>query len=104
MILEILPAASQLMKLSLAYNGNSTFTITIMNNSGGTTNETPFSPGVWAISYVAGGNLLMPEPIYANAKPSVNGLTDIAEMGNITAMSNYLTSNTGILLHSLQCW
>jgi hypothetical protein len=88
--------ASQLMKLSLAYNGNSTFTITIMNNSGGTTNETPFSPGVWAISYVAGGNLLMPEPIYADATPSANGLTNIAEMGDNTVLSNYLTSNTGI--------
>jgi hypothetical protein len=88
--------ASQLMKLSLAYNGNSTFTITIMNNSGGTTNETPFSPGIWAISYVAGGNLLMPEPIYADATPSANGLTNIAEMGDNTVLSNYLTSNTGI--------
>lgn len=34
-------AASELMKLSLAYDGNSRFTLTIMNNSGGTDNETP---------------------------------------------------------------
>lgn len=34
-------AASQLIKVSLAYNGNSTFTISILNNSGGTSNETP---------------------------------------------------------------
>src|ERR1044072_6044685 len=44
--------ASQLMQVSLAYNGNSVFTVTITNKSGGTANETPFSPGVWTISYV----------------------------------------------------
>ncbi|MBT1705637.1 spondin domain-containing protein [Fulvivirgaceae bacterium PWU20] len=87
--------ASQLMKLSLVYNGNSTFTLTIMNNSGGTNNETPFSPGVWAISYVAGGNLLLPEPIYSKDKPSANGLTDIAEAGDNAALNAYLTGITG---------
>ena len=89
-------AASQLMKVSLAYNGNSTFTISIMNNSGGTANETPFSPGVWAISYVVGGNPLLPAPIYSANALSANGLTDIAEMGNNAATSAYLTGITGI--------
>lgn len=88
--------ASQLMKLSLAYNGNSTFTLAIMNNSGGTANETPFSPGVWAISYVAGGNLLLPQPIYSAGMPSANGLTNIAEAGNNTMLSAYLSQLTGI--------
>jgi hypothetical protein len=87
--------ASQLMKLSLEYNGNSTFRLTIMNNSGGTGNETPFSPGVWAISYVAGGNLLLPEPVYSKDKPSANGLTNIAEMGDNAALGAYLTGITG---------
>lgn len=88
--------ASQLMHVSLAYNGNSTFTVTIVNHSGGTANETPFSPGVWAVSYAVGTNLLLPEPIYSVNKPSANGLTNIAEMGNNTALSTYLTSITGI--------
>lgn len=88
--------ASQLMKVSLAYNGNSMFTVTIMNNSGGTINETPFSPGVWAISYVAGGNLLLPEPIYSSGKPTANGLTNIAEAGDNTEMNTYLSGQTGI--------
>jgi hypothetical protein len=88
--------ASSLMKVSLAYNGNSTFTATIMNTSGGTANETPFSPGVWAISYVAGGNLLLPEPIYSANKLTANGLMNIAEMGDNTALSTYLTGITGI--------
>ena len=54
----LLPAA-QLMKVSLAYDGYSMFSVTIINQSGGTATQTPFSPGVWAISYVAGGNLLL---------------------------------------------
>jgi hypothetical protein len=88
--------ASQLMKVSLAYNGNSTFTVTIMNNSLGTTNPTPFSPGVWAISYVAGGNLLLPEPLYKAGQLTANGLTNIAEMGDNSILSAYITGLTGI--------
>lgn len=88
--------ASSLMKVSLAYDGNSKFTITIMNNSGGTANETPFSPGVWAISYVAGGNLLLPEPIYSSGDMSANGLTNIAESGDNSVMNTYLAGLTGI--------
>jgi hypothetical protein len=88
-------AASQLMKLSLDYKGNSAFTLTIMNNSGGTANETPFSPGVWAISYVAGGNVLLPAPLYAKDMPTANGLTNIAEAGDNSVLATYLTGITG---------
>jgi hypothetical protein len=89
-------AASKLMQVSLAYNGNSVFTATITNKSGGTANETPFSAGVWAISYVAGGNLLLPEPIYSVGKPAANGLTNIAEMGDNSVLNTYLKGKTGI--------
>ena len=88
--------ASELMKVSLAYNGNSTFTLTIMNNSGGKINPTPFSPGVWAVSYVAGGNLLLPEPLYKAGQPTANGITNIAEMGDNSVLSAYATGLTGI--------
>ncbi|MBZ4192528.1 spondin domain-containing protein [Niabella beijingensis] len=88
--------ASQLMKASLSYDGNSEFTITLKNASGGTANETPFSPGVWAVSYTAGGDLLLPEPVYSAGKPSMNGLTGIAEMGDITMLNTWLTQHTGI--------
>lgn len=90
-----LPAA-QLMNASLNYDGNSKFTLTIKNISGGTANETPFSPGVWAVSYIAGDDLLLPEPIYSAGKPTANGLTNIAEMGDNAMLSDYLTQNTGI--------
>ncbi|GAB3026185.1 hypothetical protein GCM10027051_33710 [Niabella terrae] len=88
--------ASRLMQVSLKYEGSSRFTITIKNNSGGTANETPFSPGVWAISYTAGENLLLEEPIYSVDKLSMNGLTNIAEMGDITPLDAWLTQHTGI--------
>lgn len=89
-------SASMLMKATLSYDGNSRFTITLENISGGTANETPFSPGVWAISYVAGNNLLLPEPIYSNGKPSMNGLTNIAEAGDNAMLNTWLTQHTGI--------
>jgi len=88
--------ASQLMNVTLAYNNNSMFTLTIKNTSGGTANETPFSPGVWSISYVAGGSELLPDAIYTAGKPTANGLTNIAEMGDNAALSNYLSDYTGI--------
>lgn len=88
--------ASQLMHVSLAYNGNSNFTLTITNNSGSTANETPFSPGVWAISYVAGGNQLLPNAIYTAGKPTANGLTNISETGDNSVLKGYLSNLTGI--------
>ena len=57
--------ASQLMKLNLAYNDvTSEFTLTITNTSGGTANETPFSPGVWAVSNYNGSQLLNSAPFF----------------------------------------
>ena len=88
--------ASQLVKATLVYDGNSYFTLTIKNNSGGTANETPLSPGAWAVSYIAGGALLNPTPIYTKGQPTFNRLTSIAEAGDNTAMVGYLADNTGI--------
>jgi hypothetical protein len=89
-------SASSLMKVNLHYEGNSTFTVTITNTSGATSNSTPFSPGVWAISYIAGGTLLNPNPLYEAGKPAANGLTNIAEMGDNSILAAYLAGQTGI--------
>jgi len=89
-------SASQLVKASLAYDGNSKFTITLMNNSGGTANATPLSPGVWAISYNVGANLQNAMPIYTKGQPTANGLTNIAEMGDNAVLNTYLAGITGI--------
>ena len=88
--------ASKLVKATLKYNGNSVFTLTLQNTSGGTANETPLSPGVWAVSYIAGGTLLAPNPLYISGQPTANGLTNIAEAGDNAALNTYAKSITGI--------
>lgn len=89
-------AASKLVKATLKYEGNSFFTLTLENTSGGTANETPLSPGVWAISYIAGGSLLNAAPLYTKDQPTANGLTAIAEMGNNGPLGTYISGITGI--------
>lgn len=89
-------AASKLVKATLKYNGNSLFTLTLENTSGGTANETPLSPGVWSVSYIVGGNLLNAAPLYAKDKPTANGLTWIAEAGDNGPLSVYIKGITGI--------
>ncbi|UOE50848.1 spondin domain-containing protein [Mucilaginibacter sp. SMC90] len=88
--------ASKLVKATLKYNGNSTFTLTLQNTSGGTANETPLSPGVWSVSYIVGGTLQAPNPLYTAGQPTLNGLTNIAEAGDNSALSTYIKSITGI--------
>lgn len=90
--------ASQLMKLNLSYNEvSSEFTLTISNNSGGTANETPFSPGVWAVSNYNGMQLLNSTPFFTANTLSNPEITDIAQMGNINKMVTKLNANTGIM-------
>lgn len=88
--------ASKLVKATLKYNSNSTFTLTLQNISGGTANETPLSPGVWSVSYIVGGNLLAPAPLYASGQPTANGLTNIAEAGDNSRLGAYVQTITGI--------
>jgi len=87
-------SAPEMMHLWLAYNGDSTFTLTITNTSNETDNLTPFSPGVWAISYAPGGNLLMPKPILTDE--TTEGLTNIAERGDIAVMHENIQNHTGV--------
>ncbi|WP_353147586.1 spondin domain-containing protein [Chryseobacterium sp.] len=90
--------ASQLMKLNLAYNNvTSEFTLTITNTSGGTANQTPFSPGVWAVSNYNGSQLLNSTPFFMPNAPSNPEITDIAQMGDIAKMMTKLNANTGIM-------
>ncbi|MGH1518680.1 spondin domain-containing protein [Chryseobacterium sp. JK1] len=90
--------ASQLMKLNLSYNDvTSQFTLTITNTSGGTANETPFSPGVWAVSNYNGSQLLNSAPFFTPNALSNPEITDIAQMGNIDKMKTKLNANTGIM-------
>jgi hypothetical protein len=51
---------------------------------------------VWAVSYIVGGNLLNPAPLFAAGQPTAHGLTSIAEMGDNAPLSTYVTGITGI--------
>jgi len=90
--------ASQLVKLNLSYDiVKSEFTLTIANTSGGTANETPLSPGVWAVSNYNGAQLLNSAPFFTPNALSNPEITDIAQMGSITKMVTKLNTNTGIM-------
>jgi hypothetical protein len=90
--------ASQLVKLNLSFNMmKSEFTLTITNTSGGTANETPLSPGVWAVSNYNGSQLLNSAPFFTPNSLSNPEITDIAQMGDITKMVTKLNANTGIM-------
>ncbi|MDE5432610.1 spondin domain-containing protein [Elizabethkingia meningoseptica] len=90
--------ASKLMQLNLAYDdAKSEFTLTLTNTSGGSMNETPFSPGVWAVSNILGGKLLNEMPFYKPGEKSNPEITAIAESGNNTSLAAKTTSNTGII-------
>ncbi|WP_459190196.1 spondin domain-containing protein [Parabacteroides sp. APC149_11_2_Y6] len=91
-------SAPQLMQLKLDYMASSSeFTLTITNTSGGTANETPFSPGVWAVSNVFGGKLLNEMPFYTKGAMSNAEITAIAESGNNSLLSAKVSANTGII-------
>lgn len=90
--------ASKLMRLTLAYEEQaSEFTLTIMNTSAGTANETPFSPGVWAVSNFDGNKLLAEKPFFHPNEKSNPEITDIAQMGNIDKLKAKVEANTGII-------
>ncbi|WP_407483929.1 spondin domain-containing protein [Elizabethkingia meningoseptica] len=90
--------ASKLMQLNLAYDeAKSEFTLTITNTSGGSMNETPFSPGVWAVSNILGGKLLNEMPFYKPGEKSNPEITAIAESGDNTSLAAKTISNTGII-------
>lgn len=90
--------AASLMKLDLAYDvEKSEFTLTMQNTSGGSSNETPFSPGVWAVSNTLGGNLLNKMPFFEAGKMSNPEITQIAETGNNEPAAMKAMTNTGII-------
>lgn len=92
------PSASDMMKLTLAYDANkSEFRLTILNNTNTTAVQTPFSPGVWAVSNILEGRLVNETPFYVPGEKTTSELTALATMGNNQPLINKLTANTGII-------
>lgn len=95
---NVFPAASELMELTLAYTSTtSEFTLTIKNISGGTVNETPFSPGVWVVSNKSGDGLVNEKPFFDPGEKSTGALTALAETGNNAPLSEWSEDRTGII-------
>ncbi len=90
--------ASKLMQVSLAYDEvSSEFTMTIKNTSRGTKHETPFSPGVWAVSTFDGKKLLAEKPFFTPGKKTNPEISDVAQMGDIKKLKAKVEANTGII-------
>lgn len=90
--------ASKLMRLTLAYEeSTSEFTLTLMNTSAGTGHETPFSPGVWAVSTFDGKKLLAEKPFFTPGEKSNPEISDIAQKGDIGKLKAKVEANTGVI-------
>ncbi|MDR2954518.1 MAG: spondin domain-containing protein [Prevotella sp.] len=90
--------ASELMKLNLTYNKTrSEFTLTITNNTSGTINETPFSPGVWAVSNIWDNYLENNAPFFVEGQMSSTQMTALAETGDNEPLYDMVEPMTGIL-------
>ena len=73
-------AASSLLQVSLTFDAaQSLFTCTISNISAGTANETPFSGGVFVVSNLLDGDLVMDKPFFSVDQKSGVELTKLAE-------------------------
>ncbi len=93
-VMDIKP--SDLMKLDLQYDEmKSEFTLTLANVSSGM-HETPFSPGVWAVSNFDGMKLLADMPFFTPGKASNPEITDIAQMGNPEKLITKIKGETGL--------
>jgi hypothetical protein len=74
------------LKVSLEYNGNSLFTVTIDNLNASTT---AISPVAWVVHSTA-------NPLFeAGMADYGKGLEELAETGNATPLGDYLTMNSG---------
>ena len=75
------------LKVTMEYEGNSMFTVTVDNLTG---SKTPISPVVWVVHYEN------QNPIFKEGEMDYgNGLEDVAETGNPEPLSGYLKMNSG---------
>lgn len=89
--------AAEVMRAVLAFDEmTSEFTLTITNISKGTAHETPFSPGVWAVSYFNGKGLVVEKPFFTPGEKSNPEVSEIAHSGNIEPLKMKVMEETGI--------
>ena len=92
------PKASTLLQVSLTFDAvQSQFTCTISNISNGTSNETPFSGGVFVVSNLLDGKLVMEKPFFSVDQKSGVELTKLAEAGDVAPLQSLVADQTGII-------
>lgn len=92
------PAASEMLQVSLTYDAaSSLFTCTITNISNNTANSTPFSGGVFVVSNILDGNLVMDKPFFIVDQKSGTELTQLAENSNVDPLKTLVAGQTGII-------
>lgn len=84
------PAVASLIKLTLAHDGGTMFTLTLDNISGSSSIPSPLAPGNWV---VAG----MDTPLFTEGQAASAGLEGIAEDGDNSKMTTRLTDATGFV-------
>ncbi|MCL3780344.1 hypothetical protein EMN47_08045 [Prolixibacteraceae bacterium JC049] len=84
------PATNEVIKVMLAHNGGTQFTVTLNNVSNAHSFQTPVAPGVWVVHY--GG-----KPIFTKDQAAANGLEGLAEDGATDGINTYLTENSGFV-------
>jgi len=83
------PATNTVIKVELAHNGETMFTVTITNLSDNATLTTPFSPGVWVI------NSQNQHPIFTMGQNAGMSLERLAESGNNSLLKADLMDKSG---------
>ena len=87
---DLVPATSQLVRVTLRDGGDSAFTLRIDNISGGSSLATPLAPGVGVVHTA-------PAPLFINGKPDFGmGLEGLAEDGNAGPLADGLAVYTGV--------
>lgn len=84
------PAVTDLIKVMIAHDGGTMFTVTIKNMSDMLALKGPFAPGVWVVHTT---DMML----YTEGQPSSEGLERLAEDGNNTDLGDALMMNAGLV-------
>ena len=82
------PEDEEVIRVSLAHNGGTTFTVTIDNISNSGSFATPLAPGVWAVHGEA-------TSLFNSGEPAPAGLEGLAEDGTNQMLFDILAASTG---------
>ena len=82
------PTTNTILKISIAHDGGTEFTVTLENVSGSATLPTPLAPGVWVVH---DENV----QLFAAGEASPEGLEGLAEDGTNQTLADNLAADTG---------